>query len=512
MLTHLALDPACYVDQSIWVGYADNNLDREILNFIQAGNKIMLSNGIRSKCQKDIEANISEYGDQATELNWVTPERAVSAEKERAAILSAMDSTIELSYNKTKPHLGSLSPGCRICGEGGWSCLFINGKCNCNCFYCPTTQDEISIPTTNRIPFTKSRDYAEYIHHFGFRGVSISGGEPLITFDKTLRYIEAVRNKMGDDLHIWLYTNGTLLTVEHVQGLRSAGLNEMRFDLSAVNYDLKKIGLAAGKIPCITVEIPAIPEDSVRLTDLLKDMVTAGVDHLNLHQLRMTPHNSARLIPRPYTFLHGEKVTVLESELTALAVMQRAHTLGIGLPINYCSFVYKHHYQRAASRRRNAPYIAKNYEGVTQNGFIRALALLGPADILSRQAERFHSTQEDCSKWLLTEKKDRLFFHESLWQLVDFMNLELRASYSEAILSAQNSYRRIFKEIRLNPKFKLFVEKQPHIMDVIIPCDQISAFETCLASTESNDAFPSESLSSDIRDYELIHYNLQKYF
>jgi pyruvate formate-lyase activating enzyme-like uncharacterized protein len=419
---------------------------------------------------------------------------------------------VALSCRQTKPHIGPLSPGCQICSQGSWSCLFINGKCNCHCFYCPTPQDDISVPTTNRIPFAKAGDYAAYIHHLGFQGVSISGGEPLVTFDRAVRYIEAVRRQMGDDLHIWLYTNGTLLTGGYVDALKDAGLNEIRFDLSAVNYDLNKVALAAGRIPCITVEIPAIPEDRQKLAALLPDMVAAGVNHLNLHQLRMTPHNSARLQTRNYTYLHGEKVTVLESELAALDLMQEAQARGIGLPVNYCSFVYKHRYQRAAVRRRNAPYIKKEYEGVTQSGFIRTLVLCGPADDLTHQAERFLNAGEDSRKWLLTGKKDRLFFHETLWPLINFSGVELQVGYAEALLSSHTSFRHMFKEIRLTPKTKLYVEKQPCLTNSVIPAGQHPALEQCLTGQEPNHAGSGKGLSDNVRDFEFIHSGLQDYF
>ena len=164
--------------------------------------------------RKLVAAITAEYGDPLQGLSWVSEVRARQAEADRARLMVAMAPHIELDFKQTKPHWGPLSPGCRVCGHGSWSCLFINGKCNCRCFYCPTTQDEIGVPTTNRVPFAKAADYADYVGHFGFTGVSISGGEPLLTFDRTLDYLRTIRRKMGDGLHLWLYTNATLLTAD----------------------------------------------------------------------------------------------------------------------------------------------------------------------------------------------------------------------------------------------------------------------------------------------------------
>jgi len=243
-------------------------------------------------------ANQAEYGDHARSLRWVDPAQAAAAETRRAETLAALAERITQACKQTKPHYGPLSPGCRICSQGQWSCLFINGRCNCRCFYCPTVQDDTGVPTTNLLTFPAPETYAEYAHRFGFNGVSISGGEPLLTYERAVAYLQAVRRKMGAAPHLWLYTNGTLVTAEKLTGLKAAGLNEIRFDISAVDYSLEKARLAADHIACVTVEIPAIPEDAQRLADLLPALSDAGVRHLNLHQLRLTPHNRPHLAQR----------------------------------------------------------------------------------------------------------------------------------------------------------------------------------------------------------------------
>ena len=238
------------------------------------------------------------------------------------------------------------------------------------------------------MPFTRPADYAAYVGHFGFSGISVSGGEPLLTPALTLRFLQAVDQSKKRPLHLWMYTNGTLLTTDLVKKLKDAGLDEIRFDLSAVGYDLKKIRLAVGQIPFVTVEIPAIPEDFQRLTELLPRMKAIGVDHLNLHQLRLNPFNRDQLDKRKYTYLHGEKVTVLESELTALALMQHVVEQNIGLPVNYCASVFQHRFQRAAARRKSARLMLKSHESITESGYIRSLAVVGDPERLSRQADQ----------------------------------------------------------------------------------------------------------------------------
>jgi pyruvate formate-lyase activating enzyme-like uncharacterized protein len=323
---------------------------------------------------RQIESNRREYGRQYDLLTFAGPEQLVAADAEREELLHWLDQRACFGYAGTKVDCSGLSPGCRRCGEGNWSCLFVNGRCNGHCFYCPTAQDDDGPPVTNGLAFTSPGEYAAYVAALGFSGVSISGGEPLMTPKLTLAYLSAVRKRCGDGVHLWLYTNGTLLTADLCNRLRDAGLDELRFDLGAVRYNLKKLRLAVGCIPTVTVEIPAVPEEEGLLKRKMIEMAEAGVNHLNLHQMRLTPYNFGPLTERGYVFIHGEKVTVLESELCALRMVRFGLEHGIPLPVNYCSFPYKWRFQQAAARRRAALAVRATGEVVTEPGYLRTLS------------------------------------------------------------------------------------------------------------------------------------------
>lgn len=324
-----------------------------------------------------IESNRREYGLQYDLLSFATPEQLIAASAERDGLLQWLSQHARFGSAGTKVDCNGLSPGCRSCGDGGWSCLFVNGRCNGRCFYCPTSQDDCGPPVTNGLAFSSPEDYAAYVAAMGFSGVSISGGEPLMTPDLTLSYLSAVRKRCGDDVHLWMYTNGTLLTADLCSRLRDAGLNEIRVDIGAVRYNLKKLRLAVGCIRTVTVEIPAVPEDEELLKLKMVEMAEAGVDHLNLHQMRLTPYNFDPLTERGYTFIHGEKVTVLESELTALRMVRFGLEQGLPLPVNYCSFPYKRRFQHAAARRRAAVAVCVSGETVTEPGYLRTVSATG---------------------------------------------------------------------------------------------------------------------------------------
>lgn len=405
---------------------------------------------LETRQQQLIEANRLEYGYRYDLLNFADKDRLATAKAERRELLQWLEQHAAFGYAGTKVDCTSLSPGCRHCGDGGWSCLFVNGRCNGQCFYCPTPQDDSGPPVTNGLAFIDPDEYADYVAKLGFSGVSISGGEPLLTPDLSLSFLRAVRKRCGEKIHLWLYTNGTMLTADLCSRLKDAGLDEIRFDLGAVRYNLKKLRLAIGSIPTVTVEIPAVPEDEELLKLKMVEMAEAGVKHLNLHQMRLTPHNFAPLTARGYTFLHGEKVTLLESELCALRMVRFGLEQGIPLPVNYCSFTFKRRFQLAASRRRAALSICGSSESVTEPGFLRTL------------------TATD-------------------------------VSYSETALLQSPSYRAPFDKIVLASGRSLYLERRPLSLEPELSEDELTALQ---------DGKPPERLAG----FERIESGLADYF
>lgn len=303
------------------------------------------------------------------EISWLNPYNAGKYQLQRDQFLQNIYSNI--LFKDTKPYHKQISKGCEICGQGKWSCLFITNKCNAACFYCPTSQDTDEKPSTQGIDFSDPVVYANYIKHFNFKGVSFSGGEPFLYFDRTLEYLTKVREICDPDIYIWMYTNGILVTEEKLKALADAGLNEIRFDIGATKFHLHRVGYAKGIIPNVTIEVPAIPESKELMFNLLPEMIDVGVTNLNLHQLRLTPFNAKNLIQRNYTIIPAEKPIVLESELTALEIINYAKEHNLNIGINYCSFFYKHRFQKAGFRKQVAQAFGIADENISENGYIR---------------------------------------------------------------------------------------------------------------------------------------------
>jgi pyruvate formate-lyase activating enzyme-like uncharacterized protein len=308
-------------------------------------------------------------------LNWFHPYKSVHLEDQKDELIKRIDNKLQWSFKNSKPWVNSLSPGCRICGEGEWSCLFVTGKCNANCFYCPASQANDETPQTQKLLFETPRTYVDYINRFQFKGVSFSGGEPLLVFDRTLDFIRNVRQNCDPDIYIWMYTNGILASDEKFRLLADAGLNEIRFDLGAVNYKPKVLKNASQFIENVTVEIPAVPEDNDLLLAVLPKLCEYGVTNLNLHQLRLTTYNSANLLKNNYTYLHGEQPTVIESEITALEVIDFVIENNLPIGVNYCNFQFKNRFQKAGFRIKMALELKTEGEEITENGYLRRIEI-----------------------------------------------------------------------------------------------------------------------------------------
>ncbi len=318
-----------------------------------------------------VNKNHALIEDYKLPVNWINNHSVYALEAERNELFEYLNQAINHSYKKSKPWYNSLSKGCQLCAEGSWSCLFINNICNATCAFCPTQQDNDEVPATQGCSFNTPVEFADYINYFNFKGVSISGGEPLKTLKKTVSYIKAVREHCDKNIYIWVYSNGILGTPEIFKTLGEIGVDEVRFNLGASNYNIKLIDNAKPYIKNITVEIPAIPEDYEKLRDLIPSLIEKGVTNLNLHQLRLTPYNISKLASKPYTFTHGNPPTVVESEITALKILKYVSENELPIGVNYCNYHYKNNFQKAGFRKHISSKLADNDTEITELGFIR---------------------------------------------------------------------------------------------------------------------------------------------
>lgn len=394
--------------------------------------------------KKDVISRVRrEIGWAYSGLKWLTDEEAFLANKQRDAIFEDILPRVSCSFKQNKIHAGELSPGCSICGEGKWSCMFINGLCTADCFYCPQDRrmSKERSPSADGFTFSTPGGYADFLKKFGFKGAGFSGGEPFLVFEKLLTFIEEIRRSLGPEFYLWVYTNGDLVNEDKLTKLKRAGLNEIRFDISARNYDLRPVALAVKMIEAVSVEIPSIPEDCEVIKRCLPEMRAIGVKYLNIHQLFSSEYNYKEFMARGYTFLHRASSPILESEMSALELVKYAIDNQIDLPINYCSSLYKNRLQRSGRRKRFASVLKDSFEDVTDNGYIRSLSIKKASEELKEIASVFREASPSGNLWKLSADGTELFFQGALLRHLDSLKHDYIVRYfdvqSKASLGAK---------------------------------------------------------------------------
>ncbi len=396
-------------------------------------------------------------------FRWLPAKEALSAQKKRARILKELSGSLRYHFSGSKISTGRLSPGCTICGNGRWSCLFVNGLCTANCFYCPqdrSIKEERAPFCQEGLRFDSPDEYVIFLQKFGFRGVGFSGGESLLAFKTAARFIKKIREAFKHNIYLWLYTNGKLIDSSKLRRLRQLGLNEIRFNISADNYNLKPVALAARFIDTVTVEIPAIPEDYDKALKSIRQMQESGVKFLNLHQLSTTKYNYKNFLAREYTFLRQPHLPVLESEITALSLLKYAADARLRLPVHYCSCSYQCRFQEAGLRKRSAMLAAAGWEEITPAGFIRSISLRGaPAGLEKIAAALKHRRLPVLLN--ATAASAELFFSSAALKHIHPAAKDIIIRYLKPFLSETASVSdKDVTEIALGAKRKLFIKKE----------------------------------------------------
>jgi uncharacterized protein len=396
------------------------------------------------------------------DLKRLTDREAKMANKERNELLKSISKGIEYSFMQSKIKIGKLSPGCLICGQGYWSCMYINVSCTASCFYCPQDRRINKGPsrTETGIIFDKPKDYVDYLEKFNFKGVGFAGGEPFLVFEKLSAYIKEIRERFGKKFYLWLYTNGDLVDKNKLIRLKESGLDEIRFNISARNYNLSCAELAVNIINTVTVEIPAIPEDYVIVKRCLKKMQEIGVKHLNIHQLKTTPWNYKNFSNRNYTFLKQNEMPILESEMTVLKLLRTALDDKISLPINYCSCAYKDKSQIKCKSERFVGLVRENFDEITSRGYIRRLSIQdSPARV--KQIVRIIK-RSNCGRdlWALNDSGTEIFLRGSLIKYIDLYKYNLVIRYFTVQLRDTLSPGEKGMKIVLNSNKKVFLVKE----------------------------------------------------
>jgi len=273
----------------------------------------------------------------------------------------------------TKP----LSPACKMCALGSKMVVLVTGLCPASCFYCPLSQgklgkdrifaDEWELTDENDVE--KLISEAEYIEA---AGAGITGGDPLMVWKRTKKYIKLLKNHFGSNFHIHLYTSGAK-NGEFVEELVTAGLDEIRFHPAPVywnemdKFPFCKVIKNSVNADCdVAFEIPVIPEKENEILSLIRWADEHNVKWVNLNELEFSETNAEKLTQKSFTVKDDISAAVLGSQKTAYTVVENSLDLEIG--VHYCSSSFKDGIQLTNRIKRRAKNIAKAGDVVTKDG------------------------------------------------------------------------------------------------------------------------------------------------
>lgn len=192
-------------------------------------------------------------------------------------------------------YLGTLPSGCQYCIKGQKLVLFITGICPRNCTFCPVSDQKYQqdVVYANERKVADFDDVAKEAKLMSAEGAGITGGDPLVKFERTLEYIKKLKEQFGKEFHIHLYTSLNLVDEQKLKQLFDAGLDEIRFHLELDDEKLwKKLSLALEHDWDVGIEVPLVTgkkEELVKLTDFIEatnNQATKNkIKFLNLNEL-----------------------------------------------------------------------------------------------------------------------------------------------------------------------------------------------------------------------------------
>ncbi len=265
-----------------------------------------------------------------------------------------------------------LSKGCEICKRGAGLVLFVTGKCERSCFYCPISEDRRGedVVFADEQPVESIEDILAEGRAIGALGTGITGGEPLLREDFVLECISALKKEFGPDHHIHLYT-GRLPEREVLLKLKNAGLDEIRFHppvsmwsnpvgLKETLVAAKSEGLAAG------VEIPAISP----APEIVEAVAESGA-FLNVNELEFSDTNFEEMSERGFSPEDLGCAAIGSEEIA------REHLLKEDIRAHYCPSAFKDAVQLRERLKRRAQRTARPFDVPTEDGTIIYATICG---------------------------------------------------------------------------------------------------------------------------------------
>ncbi len=342
---------------------------------------------------------------------------------------------------KNKFHSFNQNPlckGCRLCVQGKKTVVLITGLCPRSCFFCPLSDQKYKkdVMYANERPCKDLKEITDEIKISKSNGAGITGGDPLLVLDRTIKLIKEL--KKDKNFHIHLYTSLNLVTKENMKRLYDSGLDEIRFhpdfNDSKLWDRIKYANLPWKK----GVEIPIIPSYENKTKKLIK-FISPHIDFLNLNELEMSDTNSNKLLEKNYKCKTNLSYAIKGSEELALKLLKWMKLSFPKLKVHYCTAKLKDAVQLANRLKIRAKSVKKRLDIIDEEGLLVRGVIFTNKEQMNKIIKEF-----GIPKQLIEWDKDRKQVLIASWVLLDIYK-ELKEK--SAIVTEYPTYDRLIIEV-----------------------------------------------------------------
>lgn len=291
--------------------------------------------------------------------------------------------------------LNGLPIGCKLCVKGKKLVVFITGICQRNCYYCSLSSKRKNIDSVwvNERQCKSIREMIEEAKESNATSAGITGGDPFLKLNKTIKFAKALKRAFGKSFHIHIYLPTKFLTKNKLKKL-SKHVNEVRLHPEFLarkltkkekekefRKEIEKIKLASlfWKKQNIGIELPMLPDKKQEIFDFILK-IKNYISFVNLNELEISDTNF-NYITKNYKLKKGGYVVSGSKEaglwlLQELSFLRKKRNFGkkrttnaqkpnIKLKIHLCTAETKNwfQYKNRLKRHKILPYGYKTKDG-----------------------------------------------------------------------------------------------------------------------------------------------------
>ena len=278
--------------------------------------------------------------------------------------------------------INSLPEGCKYCIKGEKLVLFISGKCSRECWYCSLSKKRKNkdVIWANERQVKNIKEFIQEIKESNATSMGITGGDPLLFLNRTLKYAKAVKKDFGNKFHIHIYLPTKLVNKNNLKKL-SKYIDEVRFHpeflinnhQDIINKDLEKIKIATlfWKKQNIGIELPMIPDKKQEIFDFILK-IKDFVGFVNLNEFELSETNFDK-ITKKYKLNEGG-YTVKDSIKAGIWLLNqlKKNKQTSKLKVHLCTAELKNNYQFKNRLKRHKIF---KYGKKTKEGLVKYLVI-----------------------------------------------------------------------------------------------------------------------------------------